>query len=121
MTKLDTQADAHTLVVAYREAALGHGLGTESGDYRRANRHHDTVAALYRDLRRRGPEAQRELLPLLDDISPYVRAWAAAHALDFAPDRGEPVLQRLAVVSGVFRLTAEATLKEWRNGSLSFP
>ena len=114
-------ADAQALVAAYRAAAVAHGRATNDGDHRAANRHHDIVAAIYRELRKRGDSARRELLPLLDDIDPYVRAWAAAHALDFAPDRGERVLRRLAESPGAIGLSAEMTLREWAKGSLTFP
>ena len=114
-------ADAQTLVAAYRAAAVANGRATEESDHRTANRQHDIVAAIYRELRKRGDSAQRELLALLDDINPHVRAWAAAHALEFAPDRGEPVLRRLANGAGVVGLNAEMTLREWTKGSLTFP
>jgi hypothetical protein len=105
----------------YREAAVQHGTATENGDYRTANRRHDLIAGVYRELRRRGDDAQRELLPLLNDIDERVRAWAAAHALEFAPDQGEPVLKRLATKSGAIGLNAQMTLEQWSKGALTFP
>lgn len=46
----------------------------------------------------------------------------AAHALDFAPEKGEPVLESLAGVQGsLIGFDAEMTLKEWRKGELRFP
>ena len=122
MKKLDIEASATTtLIEAYRAAAAAHGAATEKSDYRKANRHHDVVAAIYRELRTRGDAAQLELLALLDDLDPHVRGWAAAHALDFAPERGERVLRRLASSGGAVGLNAEMTLREWTKGSLSFP
>jgi hypothetical protein len=122
MKRLDIKASAtSSLIQAYRAAAVAHGSATERGDYRKANRNHDLVAAIYRELRSRGDEARLELLTLLDDIDPYVRSWSAAHALDFAPDRGEDVLRRLAGSGGAVGLNAEMTLRAWANGSLIFP
>jgi len=115
------RADVNTLVATYRAAAVSHGIATANGDYRSANRHHDMIAGIYRELRRRGDEARKDLLPLLNDMNPHVRAWAAAHALEFAPDHGEPVLRRLASAGGIVGLNAEMTLNEWSNGSLKFP
>jgi hypothetical protein len=116
------RADVATLVQFYRSAAEAHGAATEDGNHRAANRHHDALAEVYRELRNRGPNAQGELLPLLDDINVHVRAWAAAHALEFCPERGEAVLKRLASGNpGVVRLNAEMTLSEWKKGSLAFP
>lgn len=120
MSKLKTRANAD-LIEEYRAAAALHGAATESGDYRVANRNHDLVAEIYSELRVRGADAQRQLLILLDDVDPHVRGWAAAHALDFAPDRGERVLRRLVAEQGVAGLNAEMTLEEWSKGSLTFP
>jgi hypothetical protein len=114
-------ADTETLLAEYRASAVAHGIATEEGDHRKANRHHDAIAKIYGELRHRGDEARRVLLVLLDDINPHVRAWAAAHALDFAPDRGEPVLRRLASGQDVVGLNADMTLQEWQKGSLHFP
>lgn len=115
-------ADVETLVRTYREAAVAHGVATEAGNYRAANRHHAALAEVYRELRKRGDKARFELLPMLDDVNAHVRTWAAAHALEFAPEQGEAVLNRLASGGPSFvRLNAEMTLSEWRKGSLVFP
>lgn len=115
------EAGLATLVAEYRASAAAHGVATEQGNHRRANQQYDRLTAVYGELRSRGAGAQRALLPLLDDIDPHVQAWAAAHALEFAPDRGEPVLKRLASGSGVVSFNASMTLEEWKNGSLHFP
>lgn len=83
------------------------------------NANHDIVADVYRELRRRGSESI--LLALLDNPDAGVRAWAASHALEFAPDQGEPVLKALASDEGLLGFSAEMTLREWRKGTLSFP
>ena len=79
------------------------------------------VADVYRELRARGAEAQSALLPLLDHENDAVKCWAASHALEFAPERGEPVLTRLARGRLALAFSARQTLREWRNGNLSFP
>jgi hypothetical protein len=110
------------IVEAYRGAAAEYGLSVDRSDHKSANRWHDVVAGAYRELRHRGPAAQRELLVLLGDPNPQVQAWCAAHALEFAPDLGEPVLS--ALVTGPNRMLgfeAETTLREWREGKLRFP
>jgi hypothetical protein len=113
------QIDA--LLARYAEAAAAHRAAVDAADHRLANRHHDEVAAVYRELRRRGEAAQRELLPLLRHADPGVRAWAAAHALEFAPIEGEPVLTELAEVPKALGMSATMTLREWRAGRLRFP
>jgi hypothetical protein len=114
-------SDVPTLIAAYRAAAFEHGAATDAGDHRKANRHHGVIAGIYRELRNRGGDACAALLPLLDDISPYVRLWTAAHALTFAPERWEPVLRRLAQAQGLVGFDAEMTLRELAAGTLSFP
>jgi hypothetical protein len=58
---------------------------------------------------------------LLEDPDPGVRAWPAAHALEFAPELGENVLEALAAEGGLTGFDAEMTLEVWRGGTLKFP
>ncbi|HEY2853608.1 MAG TPA: DUF2019 domain-containing protein [Gemmatimonadaceae bacterium] len=110
------------LVAEYEAGAELHGRGTHEGDHKLANAGYEKLASAYRQLRERGLEAQMALLPLLSHADPAVRAWVAAHALEFAPTRGEAVLQQ--IMSGPpspERLSAQMTLREWKKGTLQFP
>ena len=110
------------IVCRYAEHAAAHGRATEEAlDAELINRHADEVADCYRALRHHGVEAQRKLLPLLGSDDPWVVAWAGAHALDFAPDEGEPVLSELARDDSLAGLSALTTLSSWRGGTLHFP
>jgi hypothetical protein len=110
-----------TLVEEYRAAACAHGDATEHGDHKRANREHDKIAAVHRELRGRGADALRALLPLLDDTDPGVRYWAGAHALDFAPQDGERALVAMSEIpNSLVSFSAATTLREWRAGRLRF-
>jgi hypothetical protein len=116
------RANVDELVRRYAELASIHGASTLAGDAPRTNRAAKGIAAIFRELRRRGLDAQRALLPLLshDDLS--VRSWAGAHALEFAPAEGEPALVRLAERSkDLVGFGAEIALREWRAGQLRFP
>lgn len=110
------------LLDAYRQAAMRHGTASSAGDYTVGNPQADIVAAIYRELRNRGGDASNALLGLLDDQDAGVRSWAAAHALEIAPEKGIPVLEALAD-SDVWPLntSADMTLKVWRKGELRFP
>jgi hypothetical protein len=89
--------------------------------HRRGNADADTIASVYQELRRRGRESA--LLVLLDSADIGVVSWSAAHAMDFAPAEGEPVLMALAESdeSGLIGFGAKMTLREWREGRLRFP
>jgi hypothetical protein len=111
------------LVGKYRDAARAHGAAELTRKaVRAANREAHTIAAVYRELRRR--DARSVLLVLLDDPDPGVRGWAGAHALEFAPSQGEPVLEALVEEDSEplgNGFDAMMTLKEWRAGRLRFP
>lgn len=113
--------DNRGLIVAYLSAARLHGAATEAGDYKAANKSAELIATLYSEIRQRGLETQRMLLPLTEDPLPSVRLWSASHALEFCPERGEPVLAQLAASASLLGLSANVTLTEWRAGRLRFP
>jgi len=107
-------------VSAYAESAAEHGRATIEGDSASANDAHDRLAAVYGELRDDGQQAR--LLPLLSHADVGVRAWAAAHALQFAPEQGEQVLEEIAATGqGILGFDARQTLSVWREGGLSFP
>src|SRR5262245_61169894 len=88
-------ADLMDLIAAYSDAARTQGHATETGDHKAGNKASDLLAAIYSELRNRGREAQRALLPLLNDDDPGVRLWSASHALEFSPSDAERVLKAL--------------------------
>jgi hypothetical protein len=107
------------LVERYVNAAAAHARASEQGDYVVANPQHEIVATIYRELRER--REREALLPLLQADDPAVRAWAASHALEFAPAAGEPVLRELSTASGLVGFNAQMTLDTWCSGDLTFP
>lgn len=115
------QASLQELLAAYKDAAREHGAVTESGDYNAANRAAGLLVAIYSELRRRGEDAQRALLPFLGDDDLGVRLWSASHALEFAPFEGQTVLQAMIPVGRFLGLSAKTTLEEWEKGRLRFP
>ena len=113
------RADAKTLVGMYASAAANHGRAIHK-DHRLANRNARLIAKIYRELRRRGPEAQRELLTLSSHQDPNVRVWVGAHALEFAPAQGVDILEPISRMPGFEGANADQTLKEWHGGRLKF-
>lgn len=108
------------LLARYVQAAIEHA--EKDAPTCRVNRAAEVIAVVYAELRKRGPQAQNALLVLLDHPNAAVRAWAGAHALDFAPEQGEPVLVALSEQEeGLIGFNAEMTLDVWRAGELRFP
>jgi len=114
-------ASLEELLSAYAVAAIQHEKATEESDYRAANKAHDEIAAIHRELTTRGDRALRSMVPLLSRAEPAVRHWAAAHLLLVEPGLAEPVLTELSALSGAVGLGSGMVLKEWKKGSLRFP
>jgi Domain of unknown function (DUF2019) len=85
------------------------------------NRHFDMMTDIYLELKSRGIDAQRMLLPLIGHADPDVRFNAAALALEFAPALAEPVLESLKQLHGFVGYEAKLTLEMWAEGELEFP
>jgi hypothetical protein len=109
------------LVALYERAATEHGHANVWRDFVAGNPAADRVAAIYSEIRSRGVENQKMLLPLLLSEDIGVRSWAAAHALEFEARRGEAILADIAGGDGVEAFNAKMTLSEWRKGNLRFP
>jgi hypothetical protein len=109
------------LIRLYAKAAHDHREALEGRDPKSGNEAADMVATIYRELKNRGRVAHSLLLPLLDEPDAGVRGWAAAHALEFAPERGEPALEALSKEPRLLGFSARTTLKIWREGNLMFP
>lgn len=115
-----TSDPLESLIARYRAAAVRHGEGKSP---RTVNKAADEIASVYRELRALGADAVARLLPLFDDPSASVRCWAAAHTLDYVPERATNVLEAMAVEgpTPAIRIDAEMTLRMWRAGRLRFP
>ncbi len=105
------------LIHQYREAAEKTG----NADPKEANKGALKLVELYRELSKTS-EGQKEITTLLSDKNPYVRSWAAAHTLQWDPDRARPVLEALrdSKESLPVSFDAEMTLKEFDAGRLKF-
>lgn len=110
------------LLAEYRTAAVDHTKGNEIGLPELTNKAADRLAALYRELQRRGPNALRMLVRYLDDINPGVRSWAASHVLDIDTEKAEQVLEAISNrYGGAIGFNAQMILELWRKGELGFP
>jgi hypothetical protein len=116
-----TGATTEQLIEEYRNAAAAHGQAILEANNDAANKAYDIVAACSRELRKRGTEAQKMLLGLLNDSDPEIRFCAAVDVLDFAPELGEEELTRLVQSKSVCGLNAYAILKQRGKANLRFP
>ncbi|RKI37212.1 DUF2019 domain-containing protein [Corallococcus sp. AB004] len=112
------KATNEELVAVYAQAAVDYERALDAADSRSANRAQDRVTGVYRELRSRA--ATSLLLPLLQSKEEIIRSFVATHALEFAPEHGEPVLLWLAARPGPNRTPALYALKAWREGTLEF-
>jgi Domain of unknown function (DUF2019) len=79
------------------------------------------MARLYGELRRRGSDAQRQLLALLKRENPHIRFQAAIYALDFEPEIAEKIITSIfRNETGSLRSEARMTLEQWRKGEIKF-
>lgn len=115
------KASLEELLECYAAAAVKHDRATEEADYRAANKAHDEIVRVHRELSSRGEVALHSLSSLLSRAEPPVRHWAAAHLLLLEPAQAEPVLVALSALPGAVGLGSGMVLKEWRKGTLRFP
>jgi hypothetical protein len=85
--------DPGQIVALYRQTAIQHGAGTNSGDYRSTNKAADKLRELREQLREAGDDAQLALTALFEDENPSVRLWAARDCLSVVPERAVEILR----------------------------
>lgn len=103
------------MVEKYRNAAEG----TSSSIPQEANESHDRMHGYYKTLRK-SDSGRRGISALMTDPSPHVRCWAAAHSLAWQPGIARAVLDALVNADGPCAFDAEITLREFREGRLTF-
>lgn len=103
------------LLAIYREGAEG----TSKSMPAKANKSHDKMHASYKQLRE-SDAGKSGIMELMEDISPHVRCWAAAHSLEWQPERAKSVLTALCELRGPCSFDAEMVLREFDKGKLNF-
>jgi hypothetical protein len=114
-------ASDQKLIERYEKVARVRGLAMNAGDSRSANRAFDEETSIREELRRRDPAAVRGLLSLLTSDDPWVRCDSAGPALFLAPQKAEPVLEKLVQSErGALKTMARFTLDQWHKGESTF-
>ena len=92
-----------------------------AGDSRSANRAFDEETSIREELRKCDPAAVCGLLSLLTSDDPWVRCDSAGPALFLAPQKAEPVLEKLVQNErDALKTIARFTLDQRRKGELTF-
>jgi hypothetical protein len=112
-------AELKALVEELIHLAVSHGQATDSGQPELANRSHDNLVLVAREIKERGPDGQRLLLELTRHSEPWVRQWAATYALSISRGWAESVLRELADEGGFVAVSARTTLRQWEAGNLN--
>lgn len=99
------------------QLALRHGSAIQQGDYKTANKIHRQLQRLYTIAHEMGrPEMFAEFLREEDE---NVRLWAAVYTLKYNAHTAEEVLNDLSKLKSITALTADTTLKMWKQGLLN--
>ncbi|MBZ4375820.1 DUF2019 domain-containing protein [Corallococcus sp. AS-1-6] len=107
------------LIARFREVSARHGRLLNARDTRAANKDYLLAASVRKELRNRGPDAEKGLLGLLTDPEPGTRYWAATAALRFAPSEAERALALLSMPPPtMLSVSAAMTLRAWKDGTL---
>lgn len=106
----------------YVTAAIVHGTEIEQGNFKEVNRHYDKLTRIYRRMEKNKVLGGEMISKLLKHPNTYVRSWAAAHALGLGIyiDEAVEVLEQIEKTHGLVRLSAEMTLKVWREKGYEF-
>lgn len=108
--------DITSALELFEEAANLHGLATEKGDYKTANKNYSNIVKSVSYLKE---QAQIDsLLSLLNHTSVGVRMWAATYLLPKYESEGLKVLEEIGSIKGIHSLTAKTTISEWKKGNL---
>jgi hypothetical protein len=103
----------------YIAGAKLHGIGTEEGDHKKANRAYARLNSAYRMLKEKDPDLH-DLVTLIDHSDISVRLWSAAHLLLINSKVALPVLEKISEDKGPVAFSAEMTIKQWKGGKLFF-
>ena len=105
-------------VAGYAAAARRHGAATEVGDSTGANEAFLELDRCWKRIRVSSDNWTSSFFELLSDENPWVRLWAASHAIQADAERASSVLEALTSEPGFLGFDAQMTLETWRKGEL---
>lgn len=112
--------DIESALKIFLESAIKEVEATETGDFKTVNKCNKKITESMNYLK-----SKNEIYILKDHLSNPsvgVRLWVACYWLNINEKEGLTVLERIAKSkdSGIYSLTAETTLSEWKKGNLKF-
>ncbi|EFM08903.1 conserved hypothetical protein [Paenibacillus curdlanolyticus YK9] len=107
------------LINKYIESTIKHGVESESGNYKEANKHYKNKTNYFIEIKSLGENGQEEMLNLLKHENGHVRVGAAFHVLSFHPELGEKKLVESVNEPDGVGFKAKLILSEWREGNLN--
>jgi hypothetical protein len=111
----------NTLQKEYCKHAKAHGLASDKGDFKKANRSHDKLVALVPKFRELGAEGEAALLSLTREQNDAIACWSAPHSLPFAESNALAVLGVLSQKAGIMSFNAKMVIQQWQKGQLVLP
>lgn len=109
---------SETLVENFVKAAALYGEALDRNDSRSANKAHDVVSLVYKEISNRGPEQIRLLRPLLASDNPWIRSAAATYLLRVDEKIAVSVLDEISKAPRALGMMAITILQLWRSGKL---
>jgi len=113
MTKIINVSSA---LKVFEEVANLHGLATEQGDYKVANKNYHRIVKSISYLKEH--DLMDSLLNYICHSSIGVKMWAATYLLPKHERESLKCLEEIGSIKGIHSLTAKTTLSEWKRGNL---
>lgn len=104
------------LIKEYTESAISHGEATLKGDFETANKAHDSILKIYKELN--NSNQLQFLIGLLKSENSSVRVWSAAHLLAESETEALETLEDITKEDSIIGFNAKMVIKEWKAGRL---
>lgn len=108
------------LISKYVDSTIKHGVESEQGNYKEANKHYKIKSKCFEEMKQFGEAGQHEIVQLLSHENGHVRVGAAFHTLSFNPALGEKKLEESINEPDGVGFKAKMILSEWKKGNLTF-
>jgi HEAT repeat protein len=106
-------------VEKFIEASIQHGVGTETGNSKLANKSYKVIKKNYDIIKEN--DLVNVLINLLEHENISVKLWAASYMLNIETEKAIAALKEvIGSKSPLISFSAEMTLSEWEKGNLKF-